>query len=295
MDSNHNKRILETVDSLPALPTTVTTVLEVTNNPEASAQDLMNAILPDQSMCIAILKIANSALFGQQKQVKSIERAVMVLGFNEVQSIILSKAVVGVFSEYSSGHKKEIDALWEHSFATGLAAKTIAEHYNLPAGDLFVAGLIHDIGKLIVFLTDVVSYSPEQWMIGFSNQEKMDLERSTFSFDHTMVGLKLLKYWAFPDMLINATRYHHTPEDAGKAMGYPLVIQLADYLAHLCDQEPITEQQSLNDIILANLPGIKERWIKCGLTWDEMVIESWFAWLKIDRENGGAVMSILSS
>lgn len=295
MDSAQKRRLLEIIDSLPALPATVNNVLEVTSNPESSAQDLMNAVLPDQSMCLAILKIANSALFGQQKQVKSIERAVMVLGFNEVQSIILSKAVVGAFSEYSQDYEKEIDSLWEHSFATGLAAKIIAEHYNLPSGDLFVAGLIHDVGKLIMFLTYIEKYDPSQWMADASSQEKMNQERDVFSQDHTMIGLKLLNHWSFPSMLLNAVRYHHDPEEIGKGMGYPLVIQLADYLAHLCDNLHLLEEESLNDIVLSGLPGIQDRWEKCGLAWDEEVLESWFAWLKIDKANGGAVMSILSS
>lgn len=294
MDGTQKKRVLEVIDSLPALPTIVTQVLEVTGNPESSAQDLMNAVLPDQSMCLAILKIANSAFFGQQKKVKSIERAVMVLGFNEVQSIILSKAVVGAFSEYLNGYKKEIDAFWEHSFTTGLAAKIIAEHYNLPSGDLFAGGLIHDVGKLILFLTYIDTYSPEQWMTELSSQEKMRQEHTDFSLDHTEVALKLLTYWSLPDMLINAVRHHHKPENAEK-MGYPLVIQLADCLAHLCNDESFTEEDNLNDTLLSTLPGLKERWQKCGLEWNEITTEAWFAWLKIDRANGGAVMSILSS
>lgn len=295
MDITQQQQILKTVDSLPVLPITVNNVMEVTNDPDASAQDLMNAVLPDQSMCISILKIANSALFGQPKQVKSIERAVMVLGFNEVQSIVLSKALLSAFSEYSKKHKDAIDGLWEHSFATGLIAKTIAEHVNLPSGDLFIGGLIHDIGKLILFLTYPKEYDTSLWMTDLSHEELIHKEMQTFSIDHTMAGSELLKKWSFPNMLLKVVRFHHQPEGAEKGMGYPLIIQLADCLAHLSNSTHLLEYESLDSLVQSRLPGIKERWQQCGLQWNELVMESWFAWLLIEKGHGGSIMSILSS
>ncbi len=295
MDITQQKKIVETFDSLPVLPMTVNNVMAVTNDPEASAQDLMNAILPDQSMCVSILKIANSALFGQPKQVKSIERAVMVLGFNEVQSIVLSKALLSAFSEYSQKHKDAIDGLWEHSFATGLVAKTIAEHVGLPSGDLFIGGLIHDIGKLILFLSYPDQYDTSLWMSGLSEEELMKQEMQAFSIDHPMAGAELLKRWSFPNMLIKVVRFHHQPEGAEKSMGYPMIIQLADCLAHLSNTPHLLEFESLDNLVQSRVPGIKERWQKCGLQWNEIVMEAWFAWLQIEKKHGGSIMSILSS
>ena len=91
---SHITEVLNQIDSFPALPATVNRVIEITGNPESSANDLMQAILPDQSMCIAILKLANSAFFGRPRKVASIEEAIVVLGFQEIRNIILTQAVL---------------------------------------------------------------------------------------------------------------------------------------------------------------------------------------------------------
>lgn len=82
--------IKQHIDSLPVLPTTVTRLMKLTRDPESSAKDIMETILPDQSLCFTILKIANSAFLGRPKKVDSIQTAVAVLGFNEVQNIALT-------------------------------------------------------------------------------------------------------------------------------------------------------------------------------------------------------------
>jgi HD-like signal output (HDOD) protein len=87
------------LERLPPLPITVTWVLRVTANPESSANDLMKAILPDQTMCVTVLRVANSALYGRPKKVASLEKAIVVLGFDEVRSIVLGKAVLTTFRD----------------------------------------------------------------------------------------------------------------------------------------------------------------------------------------------------
>ncbi len=122
----------------------------------------IQAILPDRSMCVAILKIANSALYGRSERVNSLETAIMVLGFNEVRNIVLGRSVVTAFGRCKK-NKAAIDQFWDHSFTCGLAAKTIAEHLGLSSpGQFFVGGLIHDIGKLAMLLTFPDEYSPDQ-------------------------------------------------------------------------------------------------------------------------------------
>ena len=119
--------IIRQVDSFPALPATVNKVMEVTGNPESTAHDLMRAILPDQSMCATILKIANSAFFGMPREVATMEKAVVVLGFNEIRNIVLGKAVFTSFQKMPKQNREETNLFWEHSFTCGIAAKIIAE------------------------------------------------------------------------------------------------------------------------------------------------------------------------
>lgn len=145
--------LIKQTDSYPPLPRTVLRVLEITGDPESSAHELMQAILPDQSICVAILKIVNSAFFGRPRKVCSIEQAVVVLGFVESRNIILAQAVFSSFHQFRITNKEDIDALWQDSLACALAATIIASRTTGYApSQLFIAGLIHDIGKLILLL-----------------------------------------------------------------------------------------------------------------------------------------------
>ena len=287
-------KILKKIDSFPVLPDTVAKVLEVTSNPESSAKDLMQAVLSDQSMCIAILKVANSALFGQPKKVSSIERAIMILGFNEVQSIVLGRAVVGAFEDVKKEHKQVIESFWSHSFNCGLAAKTIAENMGLSAGDFFICGLIHDIGKLAMYLILEDEYDPARWMEGFSSSERLIDEKLFFDTDHTVVGSKLLRHWSFPESLLVAMEYHHDPFKVSRGKGFPLVIQLADFYAHLTRMDHLLEDQTLADLTAQHLPDIKAQWKNSKLPWVDLAMESWYAWLKIDQEHGSGIISIFA-
>jgi HD-like signal output (HDOD) protein len=282
------------IASLPPLPITVTNVLAVANDPESSANDLVKAILPDQSMCIAVLKIANSALYGRPKKVDSLETAVTVLGFNEVQNIVLAKAAVQAFQPIFKTHEQDLNMFWDHAFTCGLAARIVGEHINLPSGQFFVAGLLHDIGKLAMLLAFGERYSTGKWLTGISTAEKLKEEKETFAITHDIVGSRLLQCWQFPENLISALQYHHAPGDAEKLQGYPLVIQLADFLSFIYIQPEKPDEKTLKTALHNYLPDFERQWQKMKLPWEEITLESWFAWLKVDRENGSAILDILA-
>lgn len=296
MTESRYDKIEQQIDSFPPLPATVTTVISITDNPESSVRDLIQAILPDQSMCVAILKIANSALYGRSEKVSSLETAIMVLGFNEVRNIVLGRSVVTTFGTLFKKNKIVIDQFWDHSFTCGLAAKTIAEHLSLSSpGQFFAGGLIHDIGKLAMLLTFPDEYSPAEWLTGFSSAEKLLAERQGFTISHDEVGSRLLKRWYFPEALLSAIEYHHAPQNAPKYKGFPLLIQLADLLAFLCCNQDLLADQELFATVPHYLPDFENQWCEQNLPWDSYTLEAWFAWVKIDRSYGSTIMNILSS
>jgi putative nucleotidyltransferase with HDIG domain len=286
--------IEQQLESLPPLPTTVANVLAVTNNPESSANDLVKAILPDQTMCIAVLKIANSVLYGRPKKVSSLETAVTVLGFNEVQNIVLAKAAVKAFHPIFQTHEVDLNVFWDHSFTCGLAARIIGEHINLPSGQFFVAGLLHDIGKLAMLLAFGRRYDTGRWLAGMSADQRLQQEKQHFSITHDVVGSRLLQRWQFPDNLITAVQYHHNSGEAEKLQGYPLVIQLADFLAHMYMETEKPDEHTLKTALAASFPDFQKQWQMMHLPWEDITLESWFAWLKVDRENGSGILDILA-
>lgn len=288
-------RIEKKIHTFPSLPATITEIMRVIDNPESSAKDLTQAILPDQSMCVAILKIANSVLYGRPKKVGSLETAIMVLGFDEIQNIVLSKSVVSSFRDVFKNNNAIIADFWDHSFTCGLAAKVIADQLNLSSpGQFFIGGLIHDIGKLAMFLTFPKEYSPEKWLSGFSNAEKLAAEKKYFSITHDEVGSRLLKKWDFPEHLLSALEFHHTPENASKFSGFPTLLQLADALAFLCCNTEEINGEDIQVAVTRLVPDLEKNWLKQKLPWGEIRLETWFNWVQIDREHGSSILSILS-
>ena len=283
------------IDSLPPLPLTVANVIKVSTNPDTSAEDLVKVILPDQTMCAAILKIANSVLYGQSRKIASLQTAIVVLGFREVQSIVMGKAAISTFRQSFKEHKAEITRFWEHAFGCGLAAKIIAENLGFAVGEFFIAGLLHDIGKLVLFLALPELYRPEEWMASFSTKEHMALEKQRFTSSHDAVGGRLLRKWLFPEHLVIALENHHCPELAPASAEFPLILQLADLMSFFSVNSNLVEGRDLLSAVDEYLPGLESRWKKGNLLWNPSVIESWFAWLKTDQVHGSSIMDDLTS
>ena len=283
------------IESLPPLPTTVAQVMDVLADPECSANNLVKAILPDQAMCVTILKFANSALYGRPKKVSSLETAVMVLGFNEVQSIVLGKATVSTFNALLKNHQQTLDHFWNHAFTCALAARIISENMGLKSGQFFMAGLLHDIGKLAMLLAFNERYQPEEFMKTFSTTDILNSEKQAFNISHDLVGSNLLKRWQFPESLVGALQFHHEPEKASKSQGYPLIVQIADFLAHINSEEDCLDEESLKEELKSHLPDFETLWKQNRLPWEDITLESWFAWLKVDREHGNDILDVLTT
>jgi putative nucleotidyltransferase with HDIG domain len=293
MNREKFKQIEKHIDSFPVLPTTVTRLLHVVSNPESSAQDVMETILPDQSLCLTILKFSNSVLFGRPKKIDSLTQAVAFLGFDEVQNIALSKSLINSFGDLEKKHLVYLDKFWEHSFMCGMAARHIAFDLKLRQDVAFTAGLIHDVGKLIILKSFEEDYLPQKWMTELSNEENLYNELQLFSCTHDIVGGQLLEKWLFPENLIIAVAYHHRPGSAFKEAKFAYIVQLADILSfYSCNPEKLSEE-SIMTCILKTLPEIEEKWLAAGLNFTDEAIENWYEWLLLNREEGNSIRDIV--
>lgn len=283
------------IDSLPSLPSIVSEVLEVTGDPESSANDLMRAILPDQSMCATILKIANSAFFGLPRQVSTLEKAVMVLGFNEVKNIVLGKAIFNSFKELGKNNRETIENFWNHSFNCGLAAKILAERINLSPSELFIAGLIHDIGKLAMLITFPTIYSHLLEVVEETWTENCAKERELFFISHDEVAHTMLQRWLFPPELAKAVGYHHRPEKTEDFRLLAATLQMADILAHINQSAGYSHESGYRALLLSVRTDVFDQWKKHNLPCDEEEIQTWFELLKISQEKDTAILTIFAS
>lgn len=283
------------IESFPALPDIVTKVMAVTANPESSAGDLMRVILPDQSMCAAILKVANSAFFGMPREVATIERAVVVLGFEEIKNIVIGKAIFTSFPRMSRETRQNIGLFWEHTFTCGLAAKVIAEQLRLSASELFLAGLIHDVGKLAMFLAYPDTYPLLRAASGMALEDPLAEERRRFAISHDQAGLLLARRWLLPPQLAMAIGYHHQPGAAPEQNRYPLIVQIADTLALIDSTPGAFRPEDIVRIFNDFLPETRRLWEEFGLAWNDDDLGLWFERLQQSRRKDQSVLGVFTA
>ncbi|NPA48489.1 MAG: HDOD domain-containing protein [Thermodesulfobacteria bacterium] len=225
----HNK-ILE-VKKLPTLPEIAYRLLDLlSRGPEIS--QLEEVIRYDQSLTAKILSVANSAYFGAQKEIHSLERAIVLLGIKEVSEIAFSICVLSVFKPLRSVRNFDPRNFWLHSIATGITARIIAQALDAKDEDkFFTMGLLHDIGRVLL-----LHLFPEKFEEILLHQEKSGrlllAEEMELGFAHTWIGRWLLKRWGLPESLVLAVRFHHNPFYKEQFLFEPAVIKLADMTVH---------------------------------------------------------------
>jgi HD-like signal output (HDOD) protein len=295
MQNQQNSEIFRQVDSLPSLPATVSKVLALTAVPESSVEDLVHAILPDQAMCATILKLANSAFFGIPREVATMDKAIIVLGFNEVHNIVLEKAVFNTFQTISKNNKNAIDIFWAHSFSCGLAAKIIAEDFKCPPSELFIAGLIHDIGKLALFIARPNDYLQVLELTGTDQIRCKQMETETIGIDHEQVGFRLLSRWLFPDSLICAVGFHHQPEECSTTPLHAVIVQISDALILLTSAQDDAKKEPLLPQLLQLLPEGEETWKQYHVDINEEILQKWMNSLYISVKKDSDILNLFTS
>lgn len=295
MSNQQNSDIFRSIDSLPSLPATVSKVLAVTADPESSMLDLVNAILPDQAMCVTILKLANSAFFGMPRGVSTMDKAVTVLGFNEVHNIVLGKAVYNSFSEGNASNIQVLETFWDHAFTCGLAAKILAKDLGYSENELFIAGLIHDIGKLALFKARPDDYLQILTMTGTEQIRCKELELEHIGIDHEEVGYELLTRWLFPVTLLCPVGFHHCPGECRGNPSHTLIVQISDFLSMLAFEESTAKNAPILPKLLELIPDSQALWQQYNIPVDEKQLQSWMATLCRSMEEDNAILNIFTS
>jgi HD-like signal output (HDOD) protein len=228
------KRITESIISLPTLPTVVTKMIQLVDNPKTSASSLARLIYTDQALTARILKLANSAYYGFPREISTVNMAIVVLGFNTVKEMGLSLSVFEVFKGSASDGGFDISRFWQHSIACGSAARMIARRFkrNL-IGEAFVAGLLHDIGKVILkqYMRAEFSAIIEQSAHGIVALD--DAEKEIAGATHAQIGGWLAEKWNLPKIIVESIACHHIPWEAKQDPALVAIVSVANYLCHI--------------------------------------------------------------
>ncbi len=206
------RQILDRVQRLRPLPSTATRVLKSLEDPNSTAGIVADFLGLDQALTAQVLQAANSAFLGYSTPCSSVSYAVSRLGFKRVRALVLNTVAAGPLNRRLNGYRLGADALWQHSLATAVYSDKIARAVYYPEPeDAYVAGLLHDIGKLLLDQFVLTDY---QYIVSTMKQRDMrlwEVEEELFGIDHAGVGGMMATKWNLPASLVQALRYHHIP------------------------------------------------------------------------------------
>ncbi len=239
--------LVKSASDLVSLPEISLKVNALANDPDATADDLAKVISQDPALVARMLKIANSAFYGLSSEVETITRAVAILGTNKIRDLVLSTAASDTFDGIPNDLITMQD-FWHHSLYCGLLAQILAKKSNkVHAESIFIAGLLHDIGQLLMF-NQLPEKSHEAILLlmeGTEELETYEAERHVFGFDHMQVGSELVKHWKLAPVLQECVEFHHEPEKAKDFPAEVALINIANAVAVMADFDSMSEDDEI--------------------------------------------------
>ncbi len=217
------------VASLPEVYMKIESALE---HAHSSSKHLANILREDAALTARILRLANSSFFNYPGKIDTVSQAVTVIGTRQLREVVLASSVVGMFKDIPE-ELIDMDSFWKHNIACGVSCRIIAtlrRETNIESA--FVAGLLHDIGRLILYKEK----STEMAELLNSCRETKTLlyqsEKERFGFDHAILGGLLLKEWKLPNRLVETTACHHTPQKSREFVTETATVHVANIIAN---------------------------------------------------------------
>lgn len=262
------RALIARTTTLPSAPAIYQELMRVLQAPDTSAQQIATMLGWDIGMTAKILQLVNSAFFGLRRHITSPEDAVMFLGVDTVKALALS---VSAFSSFNSSKcpRFSIEDLQQHSAAVAAIARGIAKSQNVSKtalDDSFVAGLLHDVGQLVL-----VAHHPEQYhrvlsAVAAGDRTAADAEREIFGTTHAEVGSYLLGLWGLPDSVVEAVAFHHHPSRCPEEHFGPVAaVHVANVLAEMQPDGRPAPGHELDSAYLARIGAADQL-----LVWSEL-------------------------
>jgi HD-like signal output (HDOD) protein len=254
-DKENIQKIVNRLKDIPTLPQVVEKIIDIVDNPTTSASDLNKAISMDQALSAKILKLVNSAFYGFPKKIETLTQAIVILGFNTVRSLALSISMVDFFSGKGSKHRLNYPEFWRHSIGVSILARELAKK-SFPAitEEAFVAGLLHDIGIIILDQFLPVEYARTFQMMRSDKILLYEAEQKTLGLTHADVGRMLAERWNLPDPLMYSISFHHDPSPARSYFPTTALIHAANigakilHLGSVGDEEFVRTMQISDEV-----------------------------------------------
>lgn len=228
-------------NELPFSPDLLTRLFGLTDEDGASPLEaIASAIAEDQGLSARLLSLANSAFYGLQAQVRTVNRAVAVLGLREVRGLVLILGMHGLAASRPLPADFTLAPYLEHQLAVAIAAMALArESRTMAPDDAFTAGVLHDLGKLLTALYRPDDWLAEQALAAAENLPWHEAEERHWGLDHGLIGAMVLRSWNLPETLTEPVNWHHAPEAAPGRREPGRIIGLADACARELSGTPL--------------------------------------------------------
>ncbi len=232
MSTSTAAQLVENIKQLVALPDACIRVNELIDDPQSSVGDFADVISLDTDLSARLLSLANSAYFGLPAPVETISRAVTIIGTSELRDMAIATAACDLF-EGVPADMFNMDDFWHYSVGTGIIARALAREVDILHPErLFVMGILHDMGRLVI-LQHLTSQARDILLIAQGKTTLLShAEREVLGYTHSEVGYELCRLWKLPESIRTVIRCHHDPELAHKHQLETMLINIAQALAY---------------------------------------------------------------
>ena len=226
------RALISTTIQLFSLPEVTLRLGEMIEDPSCPVSEIGEAISGDPGLTARLLRIVNSSFYGFPSRVDTVPMAITILGTRQLRDLVLSTSVVDTFTDTQST-VINMKNFWQHSIACGVAAREIATCMQLANSErLFVAGLLHDIGKLVMLSTLEDDYGELIQRLQKKTTFQASYEKEIFGFDHADIAEELLRAWNLPESLVEPVACHHVPARAHQFRHDAYIVNLANAVAN---------------------------------------------------------------
>ncbi|MBI2766843.1 MAG: HDOD domain-containing protein [Chloroflexi bacterium] len=206
---NRLRSIVNRTQEVTPLRAVAAKAIQLAEDERSAAMDLATVLSSDQALTARLLRLSNSAYYGYARRISNVREAVILLGMRTVRSVAITSGIIDAMSVPDGGGFQR-DLFWAHSVCVGLVAETIARETRAARPeDAFTAGVIHDVGKLAMMLTEPERFAEVLDLVQHEGMRYRDAEYAVFGVTHQQVGGRLAERWKFPDQLASAVRSHH--------------------------------------------------------------------------------------
>lgn len=245
------------IQSLPEIYQRVSRVIEL---PNSSSEEIAKVVMEDPGLTARLLRLVNSSLYAFPGQIDTISRAISLVGTQQIRDLTMATCVIEMFEDVPSDFV-DMQTYWQHCLATAVCARLLATHCAEEHVErYFVAGLLHDIGSIVIYLRGGRRLKRLVDRCINHKQLLITAERATFGFDHTDVGRELLLLWGLPDVLQEAVGAHHTPSRAKRFPRIANITHISEFLVESramgCNGEQFIS------------PISEDAWLELGLSSD---------------------------